>query len=82
MTRNAQIIANIKEKVNAMSERDAAAVYSGMRLEVMRTRAAGERAPQGLADAMRISGEALEERIGEARFDALVDSIDKHAATA
>lgn len=82
MTRNDEIRANIKAKANTMTEREAAMVYSAMRLEVMRARMAGQRAPKSLADAMEISGEALEERIGEARFDALIDQIDAHAAAA
>ncbi len=80
MTRNEEIRANIKARANTMTEREAAAVYSAMRLEVMRARMAGKRAPKALADAMEISGEALEERIGETRFDALIDQIDARAA--
>lgn len=82
MTRNDKIRANIKARANAMPEREAAAIYSAMRLEVMRARTAGKPAPRALADAMVISGEALEERIGEIRFDALIEQIDTHAAAA
>jgi hypothetical protein len=70
--------AKIAAAVNARTETEAAAVYSGLRLIVMGARRDGEKAPQGAADAMVLAGDALEARIGEDRFSDLMNKIDAH----
>ena len=66
----------ITAAVNAQGEAEAMAIYSGLRLIVMRARKAGEQAPAGASDAMLLAGNALEARIGETRFAGLMDGID------
>ncbi len=68
----------IAAKINAQSEAEAMAVYSGLRLMVMTARSNGKRAEKGAADAMLYAGDALEKRIGETRFEKLMADIDTH----
>jgi hypothetical protein len=72
------IAERIAAKVNAQTEEQAAPIYSGLRLIVMRARAQKQHAPEGAAMAMKLAGDALEARIGERRFDHLIDQIDAH----
>lgn len=68
----------IAAAVNAQTEAEAMAVYSGLRLLVMRARKNGQPAPEGAARAMVLAGDALEQRIGETRFENLMADIDAH----
>lgn len=68
----------IADRINALTERQAAEVYTGMRLALADARQKGENLPS-LADAMVMAGNALEKRIGQARFDELMEQIDARA---
>lgn len=66
----------IRAKVFALNEEGAMAVYTALRLMIMKERKQGNRAPVSAEIAMEVSGNALEERIGFDRFDALMGEID------
>ena len=66
----------IRAKVFAQSEDDAIKVYTALRMMIMKERKQGNRAPVSAEIAMEVAGNALEERIGFERFDALMEEID------
>jgi hypothetical protein len=67
----------VAAKVNAQTEDDAIAVYTGLRIAHANARKEGlHKESAGLMKVMAMAGNALEARIGEERFDALLDQID------
>ena len=66
----------IAAKVNAQTEAEAMAVYSALRIELANARRNKAAHVAGLMQVMKMAGDALEARIGEERFDRLMDEVD------
>ena len=71
MTRtHEQVKAEVFAKVQSQGPEQAAAVYSAMRIEVLKNK------NEDLRSVMVMAGDALEEMIGEEAFDAVMDRAD------
>ena len=66
----------IAAQVNAQTEAGAMAVYSALRIELANARRAKAGHAAGLMQVLKMAGDALEARIGDDRFDRLIDDID------
>lgn len=68
--------AKIAARLANETDEQVAAAYGALRHRVVRRRMTGAQADRNAVNAMLLTGDVLEARIGEAAFDALVDQLD------
>lgn len=79
MTRD-EAQAKITQKLAQLPDREAIKVYAALRATVMGARKQDRKPDRATAQAMVLTGNALEARIGSAAFENLMDSVDASVA--